>query len=186
MKVTSEQIAKWIDDYSNKCKHNVHDRKWEGKYIYGHAPFNNADDCYNKWLIWVNENEKRLCALPTFEDILTDLDDNRIKGIGPLTVYDTATMLAFPHGKFPEKVYLHAGTARGAEALGVKGKAVDKQVFVNICPDFQKLSPAQIEDFLCIYAAYLLQDEAALAKIAKRTANGCAGGTSSKGCCRVI
>lgn len=182
MKVTSEQLAKWIDDYSNQCKYDVHDRKWEGKYIHSHAPHNNADDCYHKWIIWVNENEARLSVLPTFEDILSELYKNRIKGVGSLTLYDTATMLAFPKGKFPAKVYLHAGTARGAEALGVKGEIIDKQVFVNICPDFQKLTPAQIEDFLCVYAAYLWQDKDTISEIEKRTTNNCVGGSSPSGC----
>ena len=115
---------------------------------------------------------------------MSELEMNRIKGIGALTIYDTATMLAFPKGKFPNKVYLHAGTARGARALGVTETIVDKQVFVELCPDFQKLSAAQIEDFLCVYAAYLLQDEVALAKIQRRVANGCNGGGVSGGCYR--
>ena len=182
MKVTAKQIAEWIDDYSKNSKYNVHDRKWEGKYIPTHAPFNNAEDCYHKWLIWVEENKERLSGLSTFEEILDKLEENAIKGIGPLTLYDTATMLAFPKGKFPEKVYLHAGTAKGARALGVTGTIVDKQVFVDICSDFQNLSTAQIEDFLCVYAAYLLQDAAAITKIKNRAAKGCPGSGLSGGC----
>ena len=182
MKVTSQQIARWIDDYFNNCKYDVHGRKWEGKYIRGHAPYNNADDCYHRWLLWVEENKDMLSALPTFEDILAELKRNAIKGIGPLTLYDTATMLAFPDGKYPAKVYLHAGTAKGARAIGVTSKEADKQVFVNICPDFQKLSTAQIEDFLCVYAPYLLQDMDAIAKIKKRASTGCDGGGTSRGC----
>lgn len=182
MKVTSQQIARWIDDYIKNCSGKVHERKWEGKYISGHAPYNNADDCYHRWLLWVEENKDMLSALPTFEDILAELKRNAIKGIGPLTLYDTATMLAFPDGKFPARVYLHAGTAKGARAIGVIGKEADKQVFVNICPDFQKLSTAQIEDFLCVYAPYLLQDMEAIAKIKKRASTGCAGGGMSGGC----
>ena len=182
MKVTSQQIARWIDDYSNNCRYDVHGRKWKGKYIRGHAPYNNADDCYHRWLLWVEENKDMLSALPTFEDILAELKRNAIKGIGPLTLYDTATMLAFPDGKFPARVYLHAGTAKGARAIGVIGKEADMQVFVKICPDFQKLSTAQIEDFLCVYAPYLLQDMEAIAKIKKRASTGCAGGGMSGGC----
>ena len=182
MKVTSQQIARWIDDYSNNCRYDVHDRKWYGKYIHRHAPYNNADDWYHRWLLWVNENMDMLSTLPTFEDILAELKRNAIKGIGPLTLYDTATMLAFPDGKFPARVYLHAGTAKGARAIGVIGKEAAKQVFVKICPEFQKLSTAQIEDFLCVYAPYLLQDMDAIAKIQKRASNGCDGGGTPVGC----
>ena len=72
---------------------------------------------------------------------------------------------------------------KGAQRpIGVTSKEVDKQVFVNICPDFQTLSAAQIEDFLCVYAPYLLQDMDAIAKIQKRESNGCAGGGMSGGC----
>jgi hypothetical protein len=91
-------------------------------------------------------------------------------------------MLAFTDGKYPARVYLHAGTAKDTRAIGVIGKEADKQVFVNICPDFQKLSTARIEDFLCVYAPYLLQDMEAIAKIKKRASTGCAGGGMSGGC----
>ena len=155
MKVNSKQISNWIEDYLDVCNGNIHNRKWKKKYVYLHAPFNNAEDCYHKWLEWVDENKERLMALPTFEDILAELEKKEMKGIGPLTKYDTATQLAFPDKKFPKRVHLCAGAAKGAKALGVSGTAVDKQVFVNICPDFAKMSTAQIEDFLCVYKSYL-------------------------------
>ena len=173
MKVTQQQIAQWIKDYTNACGDGVHKRKWERKYIPCHAPFNNADDCYHKWLDWVADNEVRLSALPTFEDIMSELYKNRIKGIGPLTIYDTATMLAFPQGKFPQKVHLNAGAAKGAKALDVVGTKVDKQVFVDICPDFSGLSTAQIEDFLCVYSAYLMQDSVRIAMFETKLNKSC-------------
>ena len=173
MKVTQKQIALWIKDYIDVCGDGVHKRKWEKKYLSNHAPYNNAEDCYHKWLDWVADNEVRLRALLTFEDIMSELYKNRIKGIGPLTIYDTATMLAFPDGKFPQKVHLQAGAARGARALDVVGSAVDKQVFVNICPDFVVLSTAQIEDFLCIYSVYLMQDSVGIAKFERKLDKSC-------------
>jgi hypothetical protein len=42
-------------------------------------------------------------ALPTFEDILMELKKKEMKGIGPLTRYDTATQLAFPDNMFHKK-----------------------------------------------------------------------------------
>ena len=155
MKVTNSQITKWIEDYLKQNGDNIHKRNWNKKYVYLHAPFNNAEDCYHQWLDWVDENKDRLRALSTFEDILAELSNKEMKGIGPLTRYDTATQLAFPDKKFPEKVHLCAGAARGAKALDVIGFVIDKQVFVNICPEFAKMSTAQIEDFLCIYKSYL-------------------------------
>lgn len=155
MKVTSKQIAKWIEDYLKERGEDVHKREWQKKQEHHHAPFNNSDDCYHKWLDWVDENKERLMALPTFEDIISELEKKEMKGIGPLTRYDTATQLAFPDKKFPEKVHLNAGAAKGAKALGITGSAVDKQIFVDICPYFERMSTAQIEDFLCVYKSYL-------------------------------
>lgn len=155
MKVTKEQISKWIENYLEQNGERIHKRKWEKKYVYLHAPFNNAEDCYHKWLDWVDENKDRLMALPTFEDILSELYKKEMKGIGALARYDTATQLAFPDKKFPEKVHLCAGAAKGARSIDVTGSVVDKQVFVNICPDFDRMTTAQIEDFLCIYKSYL-------------------------------
>ena len=181
MKVTSQQISNWIEDYLDVCNGNIHNRKWKKKYVYLHAPFNNAEDCYHKWLEWVDENKDRLIALPTFEDILSELERKEMKGIGPLTRYDTATQLAFPDKKFPKRVHLCAGAAKGARALDVMGSVVDKQVFVNICPDFARMSTAQIEDFLCVYKSYLkgeIEDEQ------ESTSNGyCTAKTGKPGGC---
>lgn len=134
------------------------------------------DDCYPKCLDWVDENKEALCALPTFEDILSELHKKEMTGIGDLSRYDTATMLAFPENKLSAKVYLSAGAAKGARALDVVGSAVDKQVFVAICPDFEKLSTAQIEDFLCIYKSYLLGE---IEDDIENPSKGCGSGVRS-------
>lgn len=175
MKCTSKQLSKLIEDYLDKVGNRVHGRTWEKKYIGHHAPYNNSGDCYHKWLDWVDENAARLRELPTFEGIWNELKNKQMKGIGPLTKYDTATQLAFPMGKFPKDVHLNAGAARGAKELGVCEFVVDKQVFVNICPDFQKMSTAQIEDFLCIYYPYFVGDQEGILKLEKGLKNGCSG-----------
>lgn len=182
MNITQEQIAQWIKDYTDAYGDDVHKREWDGKYIPSHAPYNNADDCYHKWLDWVACNEVRISALPTFEDIMSELYKNRIKGIGPLTIYDTATMLAFPKGKFPQQVHLQAGAERGARALDVVGSTVPKQVFVDICPDFAGLSTAQIEDFLCIYSVYLMQDTVGIARFEEKLSKVCGSNPGHRGC----
>ena len=50
----------------------------------------------------------------------------------------------------PDHVYLHAGTRKGAQALGLQGATVHKN---DLPPEFRRLSPAEIEDCLCIYKA---------------------------------
>lgn len=155
MNCTKEQISIWINDYRKQIGNSVNNRKWEKKYVYLHAPRNNSEDCYHKWLDWVDSNFEMLKKLPTFEDIHNALNAKTMKGIGPLTKYDTATQIAFPDKKYPSLVYLHAGAAKGAKGIDVFESKVDKHVFVDICSDFEKLNTAQIEDFLCIYKSHL-------------------------------
>ena len=76
-----------------------------------------------------------------------------IRGIGPLTVYDIATRVGGHLGLEPELVYVHAGTAEGARALGLDGA---KTLAPEKLPRaFQVLKPREMEDCLCIYASDL-------------------------------
>ena len=162
-------IQEYLNDYGD-C---IHSRSWSSRYVYGHAPYNNEHDCYHEWLRWVEEHKEELCAQSTFEDILQELHKKEMKGIGPLVRYDTATQLAFPQEKYPNQVHFYAGSAKGAKALGIKGCCADKQVFVEICSAFAKLSTAQIEDFLCVYSPYLTDDKERIQKIESSRRNKC-------------
>ena len=71
-----------------------------------------------------------------------------IHGIGELAVYDIASRIGAFLGLSPDRIYLHAGTRRGAQALGLRGTTVHKN---DLPPEFRRLSPAEIEDCLCIY-----------------------------------
>ncbi len=76
-----------------------------------------------------------------------------IRGIGPLTVYDIASRVGGHLGLEPEVVYLHAGTSKGARALGLDGAE-------TLAPEalpaaFHLLRPREMEDCLCIYASDL-------------------------------
>ncbi len=105
-----------------------------------------------------------LAALPelrkcqSFEELhtLTDRLVRGIRGLGELYVYDTSLRIGVHLNLWPEKVYLHAGTRKGARALGFWGavSCVDRlEMPVNV----QELAPHEIEDFLCIYKAQLAQ-----------------------------
>lgn len=94
-------------------------------------------------------------SIKTFDELYKEVEKLKINGIGDLTIYDTATMIGCPNQVYPDKVYLHAGAAIGAKALGVEGDVVDKSVFVSIFPAFKRLEPIQIEDVLCIYKSHL-------------------------------
>ncbi|VVT32802.1 conserved hypothetical protein [Roseovarius sp. EC-HK134] len=74
---------------------------------------------------------------------------DRIKGAGPLLAYDTALRISEGYLDLePKYVYLHAGAKEGARHLGVRGT---KQPLDAFPLEMRKLTPAQAEDFLCIY-----------------------------------
>jgi hypothetical protein len=71
-----------------------------------------------------------------------------IRKIGDLAVYDIARRIGAYLRKFPRLIYLHRGTAEGARQLGFTGATLDPSL---LPPAFSKLTPAEIEDCLCIY-----------------------------------
>lgn len=71
-----------------------------------------------------------------------------VHGIGRLMVYDIAHRIGAYLGKVPTLVYLHRGTKEGAAVLGFRGVTLDPAVLPSA---FSRLTPAEIEDCLCIY-----------------------------------
>ena len=72
----------------------------------------------------------------------------RIPGIGTLTVYDIAHRIGAFCRIYPELVYLHAGTRKGAAFGGIKGDAFDPGILPK---PFFRLQSYEIEDCLCLY-----------------------------------
>ena len=116
---------------------------------------NGGVTCVDKWRELVNANIHELKAIADFETLhnaLLQLSGNkgnkyrRVYGIGPLHIYDTAICL-----KQPTIVYLHSGTKKAANAMGIYGPTAELSDFVAKFPELDKLTPLQLEDFLCIY-----------------------------------
>jgi hypothetical protein len=86
----------------------------------------------------------------TFEELRQAVEDSigGIHGIGSLTIYDISCRIGYYNNIEPNYVYIHAGAKEGARLLRVKGKIVKKGDFPL---SFSKLTPSEIEDFLCIY-----------------------------------
>lgn len=93
---------------------------------------------------------RKLAGAPDFAALheLVELEIGAIKGIGALTVYDMSHRIGAHFGKTPESVYLHAGTKEGAAVFGLGGDSIDPR---NLPAAFSRLTPAEIEDCLCIY-----------------------------------
>jgi hypothetical protein len=83
-----------------------------------------------------------------FEVVQRSIGD--IRGVGELTVYDTATRIGAFLRLHPNAVYLHAGVRRGARALGLTAR--DGRIDLRVLPSpLDSLSGESAEDILCIY-----------------------------------
>ena len=104
---------------------------------------------------WYGAILMRLASLKkakTFDEIHNILTGVKIKGVGKVTVYDTAVRIGVYKKLYPQKIYLHAGTKEGAKKLNVKTSS--KDILKSQLPvQFQRkdLSCLEIEDILCIY-----------------------------------
>lgn len=90
----------------------------------------------------------------TFDEIYNVIESCRVKGFGDLSIYDSALRIGAFLGIEPDKIYLHAGTKKGAKNLGVdiRGKKViSKDELPSV---FRKMKPVELEDLLCIYKDY--------------------------------
>ena len=81
-----------------------------------------------------------------------------ISGLGVLYSYDTALRLGANRNMLPAKVYLHAGTAKGAKRLGVTVAGHRYLDPAELPAELHQLEPYEMEDFLCIYKDKLTGD----------------------------
>lgn len=163
MEVLESQIQEWINEYKNEGYYNdASNRSWENMYI--HVPkskyyIDGVPSCA-VWKNLVKANMSQLQSLTDFDKLLLELkrlkEEYKIKGIGDLLIYDTATCL----GARPDKIYIHAGVIDGLAALrkvkrkDVKDcKPIELDMFFEEFPVFREsgMQAIHIEDFLCIY-----------------------------------
>lgn len=75
-----------------------------------------------------------------------------INGIGELYCYDCAARIGAYLNISPDRVYLHAGTRKGARVLGLAYQR--RSLEVTEMPEaLQSRSPRELENILCIYAS---------------------------------
>jgi len=93
---------------------------------------------------------RRLASARDFDTLheLVEREIGSVRGIGKLMVYDIAQRIGAHLGKSPKLVYLHRGTREGAAVLGFLGNTLDP---AKLPTAFSQLTPAEIEDCLCIY-----------------------------------
>jgi len=73
-----------------------------------------------------------------------------IPRIGELAFYDTALRVGVRFGLEPTKVYLHAGTCKGAKALGLDRRG-DTIEMAELPVELRTLTAREAEHLLCIY-----------------------------------
>jgi hypothetical protein len=91
-------------------------------------------------------------AAASFEDLHKAVREaiGGLKGVGELTLYDTALRIAAWRALEPARVFLHAGTRIGARELGLDVKAGSVSP-TDLPLPLRQLRPREIEDVLCIY-----------------------------------
>ncbi len=100
--------------------------------------------------------EKAIASCSSFDElhVLIRETAGAIPGFGELATYDSAIRLGAHLNLWPTKIYLHAGTKAGYEALGGHPRAEYAQR--NEMPvELRALQPYELEDILCIYKAEL-------------------------------
>ncbi len=100
------------------------------------------------------EREVRNCR--NFDDIYKLFESHQIRGIGDLAIYDVSLRVSQNYNIYPDKVYLHAGTRRGARNAGLitnrdrRNKLTPDEI-ARVLPWLRDVEPYLIEDFLCVY-----------------------------------
>lgn len=97
--------------------------------------------------------EPALAGALTFHELMRLVEDafDPIRGAGELFVYDTALRIGAKLGLQPDSVYLHRGTRGGARRFHPAPRGTTLDLGAVPRPLRRRLSPSEIEDFLCIY-----------------------------------
>ena len=93
-----------------------------------------------------------LRACETFDELYRLVTEKigGIQSMGVLTNYDVATRIGAHLDLAPDRVYLHAGTARGASAvLRINGREAISRF--ELPAAFRRLRSYEAEDCLCIF-----------------------------------
>jgi hypothetical protein len=115
-------------------------------------------DLLQQFAIHLCEEEESFRRARSFDDIINNIKKNvdkrpTLKGVGELTIYDTALRIGSFLGLTPDKIYLHRGTRKGARKLivNLRGKHYINKNELPVPLQDPTLSEAEIEDILCIY-----------------------------------
>jgi hypothetical protein len=95
-----------------------------------------------------------LNGIGNFEELITLINKEKIKGIGLLAIYDISLRIGYYLKIYPDYIYLHAGTKIGAEILlgrETKERFIKKETLTKIHPALERLNCAELEVFFCVF-----------------------------------
>jgi hypothetical protein len=106
-----------------------------------------------RWCQVLTARIRTIQSCKDFQELfqLTESVGRVTKGIGELTIYDTAQRIGAYLGLSPKMVYLHAGTRKGARMMRLDGGRQFLRI-QELPSAFSGLKPHEVEDCLCIYA----------------------------------
>lgn len=106
-----------------------------------------------------------------FYQIINIVEEEAESGFGELAIYDTSLRIGAFLGVYPEEVYLHAGTLKGAKAIGLQTQK--KKIPLSDIPNgLKSLKVYEIEDFLCIYKNKLKNNNVIINRLSKLRVKG--------------
>lgn len=113
----------------------------------------------NRYLDICLEHEREIGRARSFHEIYKILENCKIPFIGNLTIYDITHRIARYRRLRPNRIYLHAGTRKGAELL--QGKIYTDTIMKNqLRSPFHRadINEEDIEDILCHYIYKYLEN----------------------------
>lgn len=109
----------------------------------------------------IMDRREEIETVNNFESLISVIRQQRVHGIGDLTIYDVAVRIGAYKNIWPEVIYLHAGAKIGAVALinDINGETVNRD---ELPEEFRNspLSCFELEDILCIYKRMFLRNRA--------------------------
>jgi len=110
-------------------------------------------DVYPNFLNNLLNVKDKIKNVKNFDELINIIFNNKPSGVGELFCYDVALRIGYYLNLLPEKIYIHAGTRTGLRNL--LGRIIyEKTIYKHRLPEpfcSCELTPAQLEDFICIY-----------------------------------
>jgi hypothetical protein len=149
------------------CRSQIPKKRGRGLKRHSHQPVRAvSDEALGEAAARLQAIEVEIAAATDFAALLGLIEEAiaNIQGIGELAVYDIAHRIGAYRGLHPEEVYLHAGTRKGAKALGlpVNRKSLP---MTSLPAGLRSLSAEEAEDLLCIYRKTLARIHGAVETI---------------------